>query len=221
MASLVPIKGKPGLFFDRVTGRVLNIVEWREDDKYDTVGQVLGAIAAGTELVLFRDINGKDLIDINLKQPRRIAAGEEMRVEKIGVYIPLAFGNVIVAPVDVKRFAENAHASFQINGKDISEGPVIKYGSGYGLAGMTQETGAGVLSIGVPSTAASAKLARDHELTSNHEIDCSIKFFRRRWAIVTGGSSIITDANEMPTLGTAIFAKVFLRGLIKSAATKG
>ncbi len=34
---LKPIKGHPGRFLDTASGQVLNISEYREDDKYDTI----------------------------------------------------------------------------------------------------------------------------------------------------------------------------------------
>lgn len=34
---LKPIKGNPGRFLDDSTGQVLNIAEYREDDKYDSI----------------------------------------------------------------------------------------------------------------------------------------------------------------------------------------
>ena len=35
--SLRPIKGRPGKFLDTGTGKVLDISDYREDDKFDTI----------------------------------------------------------------------------------------------------------------------------------------------------------------------------------------
>ena len=58
---LEPIEGQPGLFKNTQTGEIVNIRDFREGDKYDTIA-VPGDntdIDAGTEFIFFQDIQGK------------------------------------------------------------------------------------------------------------------------------------------------------------------
>jgi len=209
--SLRPLKGEPGKFYNALTGKVIMIIEWREDDKYDTTYLGAGAVAAGTTRNFFRDLQNKERIDTNFTTPRRLPAGEEMILDRIGVKVPMAFGNVLSPPADHKRLLENAYLTFQINRKDVAEGPLTKFPPGYGLAGNTVETNQGIVSNGVPSTAAAAKLIREQYITTDHDLDAVLTFWDRIWA---------TGAAFMPTTTTAMVVQVFLHGLIKAAATK-
>lgn len=223
--SLAPIKGRPGMFFDTVTQQVVNISEWREDDKWDTTGHGVGNVALNHTLTFFRDITNKELLDTNFKKQRQIPEGEEMRLERIGVHIPLAFGNTVIAPASVKKMAENGYLSYQHNSKDVAEGPLVKFPSGYGLQGQTVETDAGVLGVGTPATAAAAKLAREQFITPRTDIDGVITYHKRTWAITgTLTNGLASGAGtETPNLATGeiISIRLYLHGLIRSAATKG
>jgi len=214
-ASLVPVKGQPGVFFNRLTGKKIHIVDWREDDKYDTIYLPPGPISPGTAKSFFRDLEGKELIDTNFSTPRRLPAGEEMILDRIGIQIPMSFGNVLVPPEDIKRVAENGYLVFKINRKDVAEGPLLKFPSGYGLSGMTNLENDGVLSVGVPSTAAAAKLVREQSLTSDHEVEGVVQFFDRHWL-----SRGPINGFGPPALKTGVIVRLLLHGLIKAAATK-
>lgn len=210
-SSLVPVKGQPGKFFNKLTGAVVDIVEWREDDKYDTVTIPAGAIAAGTTRNFFRDLQNKATIDCNFTTQRKLPAGEEMIIDRIWCYVPMAAGNTLVSPADIKRVAENGYVRFQINRKDVAEGPVVKFPAGYGLAGNTVETDQGIVSIGVPSTAAAAKLVREQLVTEKHDLDAVLFYDARTW----------DGTIAMPTLTSTVHVKAGFHGLVRSAATKG
>jgi hypothetical protein len=47
--ALRPIKGRPGKFLETQSQQVVDISDYREDDKYDTIAIIAGAVAAGTE----------------------------------------------------------------------------------------------------------------------------------------------------------------------------
>lgn len=209
-SSLIPVKGKPGLFLNKLTNQMVNIVEWREDDKYDTVTIPAGLIAAGTFFNFFRDLQNKNMIDTNLTTARRLPAGEEMIIDRLWTYIPESTGNTNPTPTDVKKIGDNGYVKFQINRKDVAEGPLIKFPSGYGFAGNTVEAGQGVITVGVPSTAAAAKLVREQYITHEHDLDAVLTFFGRGW-----------DATiAMPTTLVTLHVKAGVHGLVRAAATK-
>ncbi len=80
--ALRPIKGEPGKFLDTVSGEVLDISDYREDDKYDTTFIAAGAVVAGTQLIFFRDIQNKREIDTSFTQVSRLIAREEVIAER-------------------------------------------------------------------------------------------------------------------------------------------
>lgn len=209
-ASLIPVKGKPGQFFNKLTGGVIDIVEWREDDKYDTVDFAAALQTAGATSNFFRDLTNKNLIDSNFTTPRRLPAGEEMIIDRCWAYIPAAVGNVTPTPSDIKKMGDNAYIKFQINRKDVAEGPLVKFPSGYGFAGNSVENNQGVVSVGVPSTAAAAKLVREQYITHDHDVDCTLQFLARTW-----------DGDVVqPTFSAIMHVKAGFHGLVRAAATK-
>lgn len=211
MQVLVPVKGKPGYFFNRITQKYTFIAEWREDNKYDTVKLTALTVTAGTEKNFFRDLTDKELIHTNLSTPRRLPAGEEMLVDRAWVYVPTAFGNTVISGSDYKKVVENGYIKFQINRKDVSEGPLWAFPSGYGIAGQTTENATGIFSIGVPSTAAASKLKREQYMTSDHDMDAKLTFP----ALATWDTNV-----AMPTMVNYTQIKAGFHGTVRSAATK-
>lgn len=213
--TIQPVKDEPGKFINTITGEIYDIAEMREGDKYDTIIVPAGAVAPGAEYWLFRDVAAKRTVDTNFTQQSRLSAGEKMLLTRIGVMIPLAFGNILPAPADIKRVAENAHLRIEVNSLLQAEGVLVFFNSGYGLAGNTQETDAGIVSIGVPATASASKLARPQDLTQNHDVLGKIRFDDRNWV-----GAIVAAEDRMPTLETPVAVRCLLHGLIRSAVSK-
>ncbi len=210
MASLIPQKGEAGKFFVPHLNKYIQIVEWREDHKYDTVVFAAGAQLAGVTKNYFRDLDNKELSDTNFTTPRRLPAGEEMILDRIGLHIPTAFGNTLVGSEDIRKLGENGYFRMSINKLPVCEGPMLAFPSGLGFGGNSSEADAHTVTIGVPSTTAAQKLLREQYITREHDLDGSIQIFDRTW-----------DATNLPTFGSKVQAKVYLHGLIKAAATKG
>lgn len=211
---LVPIEGQPGLFRDSDTGQVVNVRDFRESDKYDTVLVPAGVLTAGDEFVFFQDIQAKRETDTNIKTPRKLSAGESMVLDRIGLYFRLATGDVVTVPRDVKKIVENSFFQLKINDILQDSGPSIKFPSGYGMSGFTTETDAGIVSIGVPATASAARLVKKQLLNQNHELDGIIRFDARRW-LTNAGLEYDDPEIEQPVLVTC-----YLHGLVRAAVTK-
>ena len=214
--ALRPIKGEPGKFLDTISGEVLDISDYREDDKFDTVFLPAGAVAAGTQFIFFRDIQNKREIDTNFTQVSRLSAGEEVIVDRVGFTIREATGEILPTPSDIKKVVADGFLRFTVNRLLLIEGPAVKFPSGYGLAGNTVETGQGIVSIGVPSTAAAARLLKTQLLTSAHEVEATLTFYPRPWAVAAG----LAQNDSMPTFENPMFATSWLHGMIKSAVSK-
>jgi hypothetical protein len=214
--TIQPVKDRPGVFVNTISGELYDISEMREGDKYDTVILATGPVVAGTELWLFRDVAQKRTVDTNFTQQSRLSAGEKMLLTKIGAMIPLAFGDILPTPSDIKKVAENCTLRVEVNSLLQAEGKLIFFQSGFGLAGMTQETDQGIVSIGVPSTASAAKLARPQDLTSQHDVLGKIRFDDRNWA-----AGFVVDPDDLiPKLDHPVAIVAVLHGLIKSAVSK-
>jgi len=211
--ALQPIEGQPGLFRDTASGQVVNIRDFRESDKYDTIRIPAEQIQPGTEFVFFQDIQGKREVDTNIKTPRKLSAGESMVLDRIGLYVRMAVGNQDVVPLAIKKIVENSFYRLKINDILQEEGPSIKFPSGYGLYGNTTENNAGIVSIGVPATASASRLVKKQMLNQNHELDGIMRFDARNWLGPTYVNPDTTNEGE-------ILVTNYLHGLIRAAVTK-
>lgn len=219
---LQPIEGQPGLFRDTDTNQVVNIRDFREGDKYDTVVIPAGeTIATGTELVFFQDLQGKRDTDTNFKTQRKLSAGESMVLDRIGLYCRMATGNSITSGRDIMKAIENSFYKLTINEILQDEGPAIKFPTGYGLYGNTTENNTSIMSIGVPATASAARLIKKQLLNQNHELNGILRFDPRSWTQQTNPAGFETSVTVVqPELATPLLITNYLHGLIRSAVTK-
>src|SRR5271166_5379626 len=146
----VPTKN-PGEVFIPALGKSFQQIELREDDIHDVIYVPAGTIAAGAEYILFRDIQNKNEQHTSLGTSKRIPAGDEAAVFRIGVYPRGAIGNTISAFSDLKKVTENGALFLNFNKRQITIGPLLKYQSGYGYGGYSDETGATAFAVGVAS----------------------------------------------------------------------
>ena len=214
-----PIQGQPGLYRDTDTGTIYNIRDFREGDKYDSVVVPAGSIAPGTEFIFFQNIQNKNLVDTNIKTPRKLSAGESMILDRIGLYFRLAMGDVVDVPRDFKKIFENASYRMTINDILQDEGPATKFPSGYGFYGQTTEDDAGIVALGVPATASAAKLIKTQVLNQNHELNGSLLFGQRAWLspelVAAGNPAYVNPNTDLPVIVTN-----YLHGLIRAAVSK-
>jgi hypothetical protein len=224
--NIEPIEGQPGLFRNTQTGEIVNIRDFREGDKYDSIVIPTGTTAAGTEFVFFQDIQFKREIDTNFKTPRKLSAGESMMLDRIGLSVRLSTGGAFPAPVDIKSIVENGFFRLKVNDILQDEGPAIKFPSGYGLYGQTTETSQGIVSIGVPATASAAKLAKKQLLNQNHELDGVLRYDARRWLLIaasgpfTAGDELMRTNVNVGQNAAGTVVTCYLHGMIKAAVSK-
>lgn len=152
--------------------------------------------------------------------------GEEMVVDRIGVTTECMMGgtrdnggNNFADDPDIISVICAGHVRIVVNGLLLSEGPMIKYASGYGLSGYVSGTGVtfnGIFNIGVPSQASVPKLVKTQTLTERHEVIGFLTFYSRAWADAVGHEV------NMPYINKTMFlpVKCWLHGLIKTAVNK-
>lgn len=214
MAAIAQAGREAGSLFIPALGKAIKLVEWREDDFYDTVvtGDVSAAAAtvtAGTSLEFFRDLASKNLQHTNLRTSRRIPAGSEFIMSRIGVVPNQAFGNVMASPTDLVKHCYAATLTFKINDRLVSEGPLYKYQSGFGITGSTTQNDTGLATIGVPSAAAAPNLMVAQPVQDDDDLVATIDYKSNSWA---------TNA-VMPSV-KAIGITLSLHGFIKKPQGK-
>lgn len=214
MAAIAQAGREAGSLFIPALGKAIKLVEWREDDFYDTVvtGDVSAAAAtvtAGTSLEFFRDLASKNLQHTNLRTSRRIPAGSEFIMSRIGVIPNQSFGNVMASPTDLVKHCYAATLSFKINDRLVSEGPLYKYQSGFGITGSTTQNDTGLATIGVPSAAAAPNLMVAQPVQDDDDLVATIDYKSNSWA---------TNA-VMPSV-KAIGLTLSLHGFIKKPQGK-
>lgn len=211
MASPTAIPGKePGELYIPALGKTIKQTESREDDVYDTVEQATGAVSAGAKLSAFKSVTNKNLQHTNLTTIRRIAAGDEFYMNRVGCHIRQAAGNTLSTDSDIIKVAENADFTMKLGRRLVTEGPLIKFQSGYGVVGSTNRNNTGVVTIGVASYAAAPQLLVVQPITEDDDLIADLVFSDNQWLGSAG----------QPTLGAAVQVSVFLHGVIKSPLGK-
>lgn len=228
--ALEPIPGQPGLFRDPADPNdIINIRDFREGDKYDTIAIPTGAIQAGQQFQFFQNIQGKLDVDCNLRTPSKLSAGESMILDRIGLAVRSSTGLSFPPPQDYKSVIENSFYQLLINRLIQDEGPSIKFPSGYGFYGQTNENNQGIVSIGVPATASAARMVKKQLLNQNHELQGLMTFQQRNW-LTQGAQAPFTAVNILPSVtvqsaqqspvDVALLVTNYLHGLIRVAVSK-
>ena len=214
----VPLKsilGRPGKFFDVRTKKVYDISQAYEGEKYDTILVLHGAAnPPGTEYTWFQNVN-KARIDTNFKTQNRLDPNERLVLERIGLYLHMAHGNVLYTSFDVKKALESAYVKLTINDDNLWDGVATWLPSGYGIYGQTTDTDATFASIGVPGTAAAARLRRKQMITADHALGATFTYQQRAWITATAGAGAYAD----PVLVNDMALKLVLHGPISRPAT--
>lgn len=213
-APIKPVRGKPGVFQVSGTNKVLRLVEWREDNVYDTVNVQSGTTSttAGTELEFFDSLASKKKRDTNLTKQHALPAGWELIVMKLGVYAHITTGNTECTGADLKKIYENAALSAQINDTVIADGWALGYQVGIGMYGSDGASGAAVIAPGTPSIGAAPTLLVPQEINDGHDIRAKLRFDGFGWA---------TSTFAAPSLSVGTTVKFVFRGYLKRPLSKG
>lgn len=209
MNSVIQPTKTAGEYFIPALNKTIQLVEWREDDFYDTVTRTAGAVTAGTSLVLFRDLASKNIQHCNLRTQRRIPSGSEFIINRIGVVIQQCFSNTLVALGDILKCAYDASLTFKINDRLVTEGPLFKFSTGYGVVGSSTENNVTIATTGVASAAAAPQLLVAQPVNDKDDLNGTIDFLDDTW---------ITNAAVMPTLAGRVTLQCMLHGLVKKAS---
>lgn len=213
MATLIADPQRPGVYKIAATGEVIELVEFRDTSKYDTIELRSGTTdtANGSEQDFFKNLNNKNKIDTNFNTASRLSKGERMLVKWVGCDIPLYNGNTRPTPADVLRVGSSAYMLWTINEFLVAEGAATQFPSGFGFSGQTTENASGILGIGVPSTAARRDLEKVHYVDSERDLNAKIRFYARGWT---------TTSISAPSLDGQVLVRAHWGGLLGKSATK-
>jgi hypothetical protein len=211
------ILGNPGKFFDPRTKKVYDISQAYEGDKFDTVGLPHGVVLTTGQYLWFQNLQSKTRIDTNFKTQNRLDPNERMVLERIGLYVHTANGSTINLFSDIKMALENGFIRLTINDDILWEGLSTWLPSGLGLYGNSSETDATFVTVGVPGTAAAARLRRKQMLTERHSLGGYVEYqARAAWMALQGGLSAYVG----PTLTNDVLVKIVFHGPISRPATR-
>ena len=207
----IAIPGKnPGEVYIPALGKSFQQIELREDDIYDSIETDTGSVAAGTQYKFFLNLTNKNEQHTNLPTPRRISAGDEAAIFRIGLHPREASGNALPVFNDYRKVVGNGWVEVIFNRRMITSGPAVKYPSGYGMAGYSDESGATAVSIGVPSAAAAPTLFVPQQLKDDDDLKCRLVYLDAAWA----------TSYAVPVLAGRQVITLFLHGILKNPLGK-
>lgn len=207
----IAIPGKnPGELYIPSANKTIQQTESREDDVYDTDQQKAGAISAGNKIDFFKTITSKNLQATNITTPRRLAQGDELYMNRVGVHIHQSIGNTMTTDSDIVKIAHAGSLAFKLGRRLVTEGPLYKYQSGYGVVGQTTRNNTGMATIGVASYAAAPQMIVVQPVTENDDLIGTVRFDDNAWANTSG----------LPTLDADNWLSILLHGVLKSPLGK-
>ena len=144
MIPLVYASQEPGTLIVRGYGPI-SVWSWDDNFLYDAVDLVStggGAVAAGTEMVFFRDIQGKTYQQTNMSLTSQLPSGWEMIVLQVGIHIPdtpvdiTSSATIATSVAMAQSVLEYGYAEFILdNSAVIASGPVSRFASPWGVHG--------------------------------------------------------------------------------------
>lgn len=144
MIPLVYASQEPGTLIVRGYGPI-SVWSWDDGFLYDSAtiaSDGAGAVAAGTEIVFFRDIQNKTYQQTNMSLSSQLPSGWEMIVLQMGIHIPQEpvdesdADTVATSTAMVQQLVEYGYVEFMLdNSAVLMSGPVSRFACPWGLAG--------------------------------------------------------------------------------------
>ena len=203
-------------------GTRIRLIEWRAGMFYDSVSFANNAtvaspetITAGTQQLLFINLQNKFRQHSNLdNNAGRLPALNELICNRISAHVDQSFGNIVVNDADIIKVAHNGQMQVYVNTtRLIFDQPLYTAQSGYGITGSTTRNNTGVVTTGVPSSAAAPQLLVAQPIGPNDGIGGNITFYANTW--LNNATGFTGASTVMPTVSSPIVITVFLDGLIK------
>jgi len=171
----VTATGKPGELNIEGVG-IRKFADMRQDIIYDRV-QIPAANAVGTELVWFRDIAGKTLLETNMRDASKLPMGQQAVIYRINFLI-----RDDCPPKDKAEVYSTGYGEFVLDDNNkVKEGPINVFPQTYGMYGniMTtkNDSDEGVVTNGLPSPGANPRLMIPIYLAEGRTFRFSLHFW--------------------------------------------
>jgi hypothetical protein len=152
------LKERPGYAAIPSLGVTVKLTKAAEREIFDTVEYASGAQTAGAKKELFRDLDNKEKQHTNFGTQRKLPAGHEFFLARLGVHVHQANGNSMSTDSDIIKILHASLLTVDVNERLIAEGPAWLFQGGFGAVGNTTRNATGVVTNGVASAAAARQL---------------------------------------------------------------
>lgn len=179
----------PGELFIQGYGPIL-AVSWDEGLVYDqvdlTTASGAATVAAGSEMVFFRDITAKNNLETNMQIQSQLPSGWEMIVLKVGIHVPTMItcsGNVTATQTEFEQLLRYGYAELKLDNTFVAKSGLIPmFGDGYGIhgsvsVGHTSAATAQFFNNGLPSFSAHPNLRIPIVITDKRTFQGTIHFY--------------------------------------------
>jgi hypothetical protein len=209
LPSFIRATGQAGVYEIEGIGEMIRLVEYKVGGVKDAVVLQAGALTPGKRLYLFRDVTGKNKqFNTFENNAGKLPAHTDLIINRIGCVLAQANGNVLATLNDTMKLSYAGVLEVFVNkDRQIAEGALYEFPSGYGIAGNTTETTSSVLTNGVPSLAAAPQLLVAQPVKPEDSVSGYIEF--------PDNDGVLTTVSDMPTVENRTVFIVHLDGLIK------
>jgi len=225
MSTLVQIPNQPGKFAIPGLGKQIDIVEWNEQDIYDTVVYPAGLqLSAAAQVNFFTQVNGKARIQTNLTTNSKVPARHSAIVLKAGVFVQPKWGTAVPELADQMAVYQEGSWDLLKNRKvQIEETHMWGAATGYGFVAYGVDFAAPAVTVapgsnGVASPAAIPPLLVPFELSSDDDFEGHI--FMRSPAGLTAVGGVAAPAFTSHTLAQDTPVMFVLHGFLRAPATR-
>jgi len=210
LPSFIRPTGQAGVYEIEGIGEMIRLVEYKVGGVKDSVVLASGALTAGKRLYLFRDVTGKNKqFNTFENNAGKLPAHTDLIINRIGCVIAQANGQLVATDADIIKLSYAGVLEVFVNkDRQIAEGALYEFPSGYGVTGSTTRNNTGVVTNGVPSLAAAPQLLVAQPVKPDDSVSGYIEF-------PDNFGVLAPNATEMAVLDQRNVFTVHLDGLIK------
>jgi len=225
MATLIPIPNAPGKFAVPGLGKTIDVVEWNEQDIYDTAVIPAGAVLnTVNEVRFFTQVNGKSRVQTNLTTDGKVPARHSAIILKAGIFVQPKWGTSVPELADqMGVYQEGTYELLKNRKVQIEETHMWGAATGYGFVAYGVDFAAPAVTVapgsnGVASPAAIPPLLVPFELSSDDDFEGRVRFGTPQGLAAFGGVAAPVFASH--TLAQDVPVMFVLHGFLKAPATR-
>lgn len=215
LPSFIKATGEAGVYEIEGIGQRIRLVEYKVGGVKDSVVLAGTAavfpytITAGKRMYLFRDVTGKNKQFNTLENNAgKLPAHTDLIINRVGVHVGQASGNSLPTDADIIKVSHAGVLEVFVNkDRQIAEGSLYEFPTGFGITGSTTRNATGVVTNGVASSAAAPQLLVAQPVTPEDSISGFIEF--------PDNTGVLEAAYEGAIISARMVFTCHLDGLIK------